>query len=179
MGFTSHPDVGEIIQCSGYLYYNPTTFANEAGWGTKIGYTEKENASFSIGFRTVELTSEDSGIYPVLSVFVGCIARLYANLINWNSTACGILFPSIVGGTSGTLVSLPGSLKTGTDMFGTNKVLFVPEDNTRHPALYFKNISPHMIESAVVKFIHSDRTIFPFACVAKSFQMGKLSEMTI
>lgn len=179
MGFTSHPDEGEIIKVGGYLYYNPTNLATEAGWGTKIGYTVKENASYSIGFETVELTSEDSGIYPVESIFIGCVPFFYANLTSWNRTVCGLLFPSLAGGTSGTLISIPGSLKTGTDNFTTDKILFVPEDNTRHPALYFKNISPHLIRSAVVKYMHSDQTIFPFACVAKSFQQGLLSEMTL
>lgn len=179
MAFTSHPSVSEIVQVSGYLFYNPTNLALESGWGTKIGYTEKENAAYSVGFRTVELNSEDSGIAPVLSVYVGCVARLFANLTSWNTTVCGLLFPSLVGGTSGTLTSIPGTLKTGTDNFSSNKVLFVPEDNSRHPALYFKSISPHIIEAAVVKYMHSDKTIFPFACVAKSFQMGLLSEIII
>lgn len=179
MVFTSHPDENEIIKVSGYLYYNPTNFANEAGWGTKIGYTEKENAVFSISFKTVVLTSEDSGIYPVKSIFIGCVACLYANLISWNRTVCGLLFPSLAGGASGTLVTIPGSLKTGTDNFTTNKILFVPEDNTRHPAIYLKNISPQLLDSAIIKYIASGNTIFPFICIAKNFQYGLLSEMTL
>lgn len=179
MGFTSHPDENEIIKVSGYLYYNPTNLATEAGWGTKTGYTEKENAAFSIGFKTVVLTSEDSGIYPVKSPFIGCVPCLYANLTSWNRTVCGLLFPSLAGGTSGTLISIPGSLKTGTDNFTTDKILFVPEDNTRHPAIYLKNISPQILESAIIKYIASDKTIFPFVCVAKDFQHGLLSEIIL
>lgn len=179
MGFISHPDEDEILQVGGYLYYNPTNLSSESGWGTKIGYTEKENAAYSIGFRTAIITFEDSGTYPIKAIFVGCNIWLSANITSWNATVCGLLFPSLAGGTSGTLISIPGSLKTGIDNFTSHKILFVPEDNTRHPALYFKDISPHLIESAVVKYIHSDRTVFPFACLAKSFQQGKLSEIVL
>lgn len=179
MTFLSHPNQDEIIKGSGYLFYNPTNIASEATWGTKLGYTEKHNAAFSPGIRTIEITEEDSGSYVTKSIFVGATPRLYANLINWNATVLGLLFPSLVGGTSGKLVGVPGSLKTGTDTFTANKVLFVPEDTARHPAVYFKDIAPKIIESAQIIFSHSDRTVFPFACIAKSYQCGPLSEIIL
>ena len=179
MAFTSFPDENEILHVGGQLYYNPTNLATESGWGTMIGYTVKENASYSINFETVEITSEDSGTYPIQSIFIGCKAILYANITSWNATVCKLLFPSLSGGTSGTLITIPGSLKTGTDNFTSDKILFVPEDSTRHPALYFKNIAPQLIKSSVVKYMHSDQTIFPFACLAKDFQQGKLSEIIL
>lgn len=178
MAFTSHPSIGEIIQASGYLCYNPTSIANEAGWGTKIGYS-KGGIGFAPNIRTIELTEEETGIYVTKSIFVGATPRLIASLINWNSTICGLLFPSLVGGTSGKLLSIPGSLKTGTDLIGTNKVLFVPDDTSNHPALYLKNIAPHIIEGAQILFEHSERTVFPFGCIGTSYQMGPLSEITL
>lgn len=179
MTFISHPNQDEIIKGSGYLFYNPTSIANEAGWGTKLGYTAKENAAYSVFFTVAAITSEDTGIYPIAEIFLGCQVSLYANLTNYNATTCKLLFPALVGGTSNTLVTIPGSLKTGTDNFTTDKILFVPEDTARHPCLYFKNISPHLITQAHVIYSHSRETIFPFGCRAKDFQKGKLSEIVL
>lgn len=179
MTWLSEPNIDEIIQVGGYIFYNPTNLASEATWGTKLGYTAKENAIFSPGIRTIEITEEDSGIYETMSIFIGARPIFSANLTSWNSTVMGLLFPSLVGGSSGKLVSIPGSLKTGTNMFTTNKILFVPDDTARHPALYLKNISPRVLESARIKFEHSDKTIFPFLCRAKSHQFCPLSEIIL
>ena len=70
MAFTSYPSSTEIIQVAGLLFLNPTSIANEAGWGTKIGYT-RDGVAYSPGLKTIELyvndgyeTTSKVGLYP-------------------------------------------------------------------------------------------------------------------
>ena len=178
MTFVTYPDAKEIVKGSGLLYLNPTGISKEADYGTLLGYTEDGCIAYP-GYRTIELTTEETGQYPTLAIFVGAQIRLLANLLNWNRYALSILFPYVVGGTSNKAVSFPGSLKTGKDVFNMGSVLYVPEDTTNHPAVYCKTISPHLIETAKISFIHSKDTVFPFGCTGKSMQIAPLSEIAV
>lgn len=178
MAFTSYPSSTEIIQVAGLLFLNPTSIANEAGWGTKIGYT-RDGVAYSPGLKTIELTQEETGITPTLSIFVGSASRFFTNLISWNATALGILFPSLVGGTSGKKVGLPGTVKTGKDFFTTNKLLYVPDDTTNHPAVYLTSIATHIMENAKIELDHHGKAYFPLGCLAKTSQFGPLSEIVL
>ena len=178
MTFATYPDMKEIIKDSGFLYLNPTGFSKEADYGNLLGYTESGHV-FVPGYHTVELTTEETGQYPTLSIFVGAQIRILADLLSWNQYTLSILFPYLVGGASNKLVSLPGSLKTGKNIFNMGNILFVSDDATHHPSAYIKNIAPHLIETARISSSHAKIAVFPFGCTGTSLQWGLLSELTI
>ncbi|RLD10048.1 MAG: hypothetical protein DRI56_03230 [Chloroflexota bacterium] len=160
MGFATHPDVNEIIQVAGYLFWNPTDLSNEAGWGTKLGFCSG-GIIFSPNYKIATFRQEETGVEVYKKIYLGCAPVLTAVLKNWNSTLLERLFPGL---SSGGAVEFPGSIPAGTDLSAySHALIFVPQDTDNHPCLLFQKACPNIVEASKLKFSHRDPTVFPVA----------------
>lgn len=161
MGFASYPSMLEISQVSGFLFWGTTSLANEAGWGTKLGYV-KGGIDWRPYYGTEVLSGVENGDEPILTVFTGNSGRLIALLRNYNTTALARLFPGLVTGTA---VKTPGAIAPGTILSATaayyGRLLFVPDDEDNHPCLLLQKAVPHALKTTKLKFAHADELVFP------------------
>jgi len=161
MPFDSYPDLLEIQQVSGLLFWGTTSLANEAGWGTKLGFVEK-GVHWRPNHGYTLLSGEVNGDEPTMMIYTGPAGFITAVLKNYNTSMLSVLFPGLVDGTS---VKIPNSIKPGTDIMNSgsyaNYLLFVPEDRTNHPCILFQKATPHIVATAEIKYSHVDRSSFP------------------
>ena len=159
--FASHPDYAEIIQNSGYLFWNPTNLAAEATWGTKIGFV-RDGVAWDPGHGFIELDQPETGDEPVIGIYTGNHVIVAALLRNYNATALSLLFPGL---TSSTAVKFPSTIKTGVNYYATvgyyGKLLYVPDDQANHPCLLLQKAIPRIHSTARIKLSHYDPMTFP------------------
>jgi len=180
MAWNSHPDIDEIIRAPGYLFVNPTGTATEADWGTKLGYTE-DGIRIKIAYNTTLLDVEDTGLDWKYKVFTGCNVKVMVLLKNWNTVALKQLMP---GMSSTTKIIIRNSIKTGTLLNSatyTDKILFVPDDQTNNPACILRKASANI--SADIELHRSKDTKFPIAWDGfgdtSVFWFGPFSELIV
>lgn len=160
MAFLTHPDIGEIIQCEGYLFWNPTSLASEAGWGTKLGFCEG-GVQFSPGYQIAPIKEEETGEAVQDIYFLGATPTLTTVLQNYNAIALATLFP---GMTTGAALKIPGGLTPGTKLSSatySKPLLFVPADTTNHPCVLLQMACPNLPATAKLLLSHSKKTLFP------------------
>jgi hypothetical protein len=158
MAFDNYPAFSEIQQVAGLLFWGTTSLANEAGWGTKLGYVEK-----GIELLARYGYEERAGAYddqPIFAIATGQAPRLIAYLRNYNATALARIFPGL---TDSTKIRFPGDISAGADLLSdhSGRLLFVPDDRDNHPIALFQKAVPRVIATARLRFSHADRLIFP------------------
>ena len=161
MGFLTNPSVDEIVQCSGYLFWNPTNLASEATWGTKLGFVDG-GVVFQPGYQVVTVTQEETGQAVYKKIYTGATPVISGVLKSWNSTVIGALFPGLASGAS---VKITNSFKPGSDLSSTSyckPLLYVPQDTTNHPCVLFQKACPNIVETAKLILSHTKRMTFPF-----------------
>lgn len=119
-------DESEIQRAPGFLYLNPVSVSG-GDYGTKLGYT-KTGVIVDPGYNFIPLSGETSGSTPELMHYTGNNVQLVTEFLQYNSNTMSTLF---TGMSSGTSVSIPGTVKTGADYNVAGKrntVVFVPDD---------------------------------------------------
>jgi len=166
MPFATHPNYLEIIRAPGYLYWEPTSLASEAGYGVQLGFTE-EGVTFNPGYNVQRLRGEEKGEEWILKIFTGVTPQIFAVLKNYNATSLPRIFPGLVSATN---IQYPGSILPGTDLFSayTGKLLFVPVDTINNPIMIGQQVAPNITDS--FKFSNALDTNFAvvFDCKRKT-----------
>jgi len=160
MAWLTHPDINEIAQTPGYLFWAPTNLSAEGTWGTKLGFTEK-GVDFDPGYNYGILSGEEKGEEPLHKINLGQTPTITATLKNYNATALDKLFPGLQAGGA---VKSPGTILPGTDLLSatyTGYLLFVPDDTTNHFCILLQRASPSFIATAKIRHSHSVPGAFP------------------
>lgn len=164
MAWATHPSANEILRSPGYLFWNPTSLASEATWGTKLGFCEK-GISINFQYTNKIYTGEELGEEPILRLFtgVGKISCVVA-MKNFNSLNLSLLFPGL---TQSEMIKTPGFIIPGSNMssyFG--KLLFVPDDTGNNPIFILQNASA--VSAGGMDFSRVED--LSFICVFESFR---------
>lgn len=124
----------------GELFINPTDLTGTSGTG--LGYTA-DGVFLRPGFAVGECRADERGVELLKEVFAGCDWTLTAMLIQWNSNVSAQLFPGVL--------PYSGSKILGTEIAPV-KLLWVPDDKTVVPAIYFRKAVPHVEAAAAIQF---------------------------
>lgn len=162
--FSIFPNIQEILQVPGFLYWGTTDLSAEATWGTLLGYCEK-GVFFEPRQEYAEFTEEETGEEIKKILYLGASPRVSVILKNYNATALGRLFPGIA---SVATVKFPGAIKAGHDLVTYNgRLLFVPDDQDNNPCFLLQSAWPHLLKTAKLQFSHSNRLLFPCTFTGK------------
>lgn len=158
--FTNYPNVSEILQVPGLLFWGTTNLANEAGWGTLLGFCEK-GVFFKPGQRYAKFKEEETGEEIRKILYVGSIPKINVDLKNYNATALGRLFPGL---STGTKIQYPGSTVAGQPLEPyTGRLLFVPDEKVQNPCILFQKAWAYAAMNKSLRFSHEKSLIF--SCV--------------
>lgn len=187
MTFATNPSVAEILRVPGLLFWNPTGFASEAQYGTKLGYCE-DGVSFTPNLQAIPCTEEETGEEIIDLIYVGARPTVSVILQNYSTTVLARCFP----GGGGTLsASYPGTYLKGKDLANTSAVyaplLFVPENSASYPCLLLQKAVPIMSSEWSMEFSHGKKMMYSiiFHGIVKStasngcFYIGPLSGATL
>jgi len=169
MAWVTYPDINEIMQQAGFLFWEPSALDVEANWGTKLGFVEK-GVDFDFGHNFGILSGEEKGEEPLYKIYLGQTPSVTAILKNYNADVIARLFPGL---TSGSAVTSPGTILPGADLFNvlyTGHLLFVPDDTINHNCILLQKASPCIISTAKVMHSQSTPSAFPivFTCSRKT-----------
>jgi hypothetical protein len=188
VAITTKPDMNEILQVPGYLYWEPSALDVEANWGTLLGFT-KTGVSFEPGYGVQHLTAMETGIEPTIKVYLGSAPRISVILRNWNATMISVLFPGLKK-SGATAINAPGAIVAGQDLTAATYakyLLFVPVDQTNNPCFLLQSAAPNILRTAKLQASHKNRMLFPcvFDAIRKSsdvdglYYIGPLSGGTL
>lgn len=142
----------------GELFWEPSDVSGSSGTG--LGYT-KSGIRLSPNFAASKIRADEKGVELLKEIFAGCDWVLTAMLIQWDANVVGRLFPGL--NPSGLLMDYGNSVKKGSAIT-QGKLLWVPEDTTNVPAIYFRKASCHVEASAEIAFALGDNpqpAVFP------------------
>lgn len=165
MSWVSHPAISEILRVPGYLFWNPANLASEAGWGTKLGYTEK-GIDVDVDIDSGLLQNEEAGEEIQYKIYLGTTVRVSCQLKNYNANTLAQLFP---GMSSATKIQVPGIILPGKDLntlVYTSHLLYVPDDETNNPIMILQKAQPNIYGS----FIFSRQKDLIFNCLFDGFR---------
>ncbi len=146
----STPDLGAVLHVPGRLCFNPTNLST--AWphgGTGLGEKKQLVVKPMRSYSTIKEEAFGQEVIDVLDMgeswMLACIFR------SLDGDMLGKAFPSTFTGTSSGLkgISYPGSFRAGTlKSDSAFKLLFTPDDEDRHPWVYFPNTLMLVDESA-------------------------------
>lgn len=137
----------------GELYINPTDLTGTSGTG--LGYTE-DGVVLRPNLNAVAVRPDERGVELLKKIHGGVSWMLAANLIQWNATLAARLFP-------GTDVQYRKTLLLGSEITPV-KLLYVPEDTTNNPCIYFRKAVGNIEASAAIRLSLGERprpAVFP------------------
>lgn len=136
----------DIIYGPGELYINPSDVSGTSGTG--LGYTE-DGVMLRPRHKVARLRADEKGVEQLKQIKAGADWAVGANLLQWNSSTIAQLFPgmAVTGG-----MAYRQSEVLGTS-FTEVKLLWVPEDTTNVPCVYFRKAIGKIEESAAVRFV--------------------------
>lgn len=130
----------------GEIYINPTDLTGTSGTG--LGYSE-DGYILRPNLNAISVRPDERGA-ELLKKIHGGIAWVFAgNLIQWNATIAGYLFP-------GTTKQYSNTLLLGSEIAPV-KMLYVPEDTTNNPCVYFRKAVAHIEASAAIRLMLGER----------------------
>ena len=160
MTFATNPNLSEVLRVPGLLCWNPTGFASEAQWGTKLGYCE-DGINFNPNIQVVLCQEEETGAETTNVVYINGTPVVNATLQNFNTTMLARCFPGCGGSLS---ASYPGTYSAGKDLAATSSIyaplLFVPNDTANHPCLLLQRAIPVLSSSWGLVLSHSKKMLF-------------------
>ena len=124
----------------GELYVNPTDLTGTSGQG--LGYT-RDGVLLRPHVNAISVYPDEKGVELLKKIHGGIKWILAANLIQYNPTLAAYYFP-------GTTASYRNSLLLGSAISAV-KLLWVPEDTTNTPAIYFRKAIGHLEAQAAIK----------------------------
>lgn len=133
----------------GEIFITPTDLTGTSGSG--LGHTEG-GCTLIPGFATGVLKSDERGAELLKEVYAGCDWIFVATLIQWDAAQRSVLFPgfNISGG-----VNYGNSVILGTEITPV-KMLWVPDDKTVIPSVYFRKAVPHIEATARIRLALGD-----------------------
>lgn len=136
----------EMIYGPGELYIDPTTTSGTSGTG--LGYT-KDGIGIRPQFEVGKLYADERGKEQLKQVHAGADWLCAAWLLQWNSATIARLFPglAVTGG-----MAYRQSVVLGTAIT-TVKMLWVPEDTTNVPCVYFRKAVAKIEASANMRLM--------------------------
>lgn len=159
----------------GELFWEPSDVSGTSGTG--LGYT-RDGIRISPNFSTSKIRADEKGVELLKEIFAGCDWVLTAALIQWDANTIARLFPglNISGG-----MKYSNSILLGSAL-STGKLLYVPEDVTNVPAVYFRKASPHIEASAEILLALGDNprpAVFPVVFTNASAQETTARDDTV
>jgi len=159
----SSETLSEILHVPGRLCFNPTNLS--LTWphgGTGLGLVKAISVK---PMRTYEPIREEAFGQEVIDVLdVGESWILACVFRGLDDDALGKMFPSTGTGTSSArkTITYPGSFRAGTlKSDSAFKLLFTPEDEERHPWVYFPNALAMVEETAELMLNIPDELGYP------------------
>lgn len=160
------PNITELSRSEGFLYLNPTSLADPAGYGTNVGYTVSGVDAYT-NEEVFYSTNEESGNNIWRKFYLGNRPTVLTLLRSYNASALAIAGQ---GHNSGTTLTYPGNRSVGDELSGsTSNLIFIPT-NLAYPCVYIRYASVQMYPGAAISFGHSQYTVYPaqIDCLTKS-----------
>lgn len=130
----------------GELFVNPTDLTGTSGTG--LGYTE-DGIILRPNVNAISVHPDEKGVELLKKIHGGISWSLATNLIQWNATLAAYMFP-------GTVNTYRSTLLLGSEITPV-KLLYVPEDTTNTPCIYFRKAVPHLEGSASIRLMLGER----------------------
>lgn len=134
----------------GEMFWEPSDLSGTSGTG--LGYT-KSGIKIYPNFAASKIRADEKGVELLKEIFAGCDWVIAALLIQWDSNTVPRLFPGL--NPSAARMDYGNSVLKGSAI-PTGKLLWVPEDTTNVPAVYFRKASPHVEAAAEIMLALGD-----------------------
>lgn len=177
------PDVDGVFRVPGRLYTAPTSFASSSGYGTCLGVVAE--AVVRPTFIYTPIVGEEFGGETIEWIKQGEAWVFGATLREWSQDVISAIFPNATGaGGSNKIVTGEATSRPGAKVTGASLV-FVPNEETAHPAFYAKRAIPLIKDAMLLNFSLANELYVGvvFSCLRSTsgnpIQIGLLSDLTV